>query len=239
MKTGFFETLLLYQGTLPLAHLHEERYTRSARLLRLPFSWSGMEDRIRERMAHHNATARVRIAATPAPEGPRLDLDVQPFLFRWEAGWSAGIYPGEHLQPGPPYGIKPLPYQPWARAADWAEGEGWNEALLLNNQGCIAEGSRTNLFLFRGGRWSTPPLSGGCVAGVMRRHLMNLLQSAGTPVTEESITPDQLLSAEGAALTNALRGVIPLSRFGATALDTAPALALQALLRPTFPAPLC
>lgn len=237
MPLGIFETLLLHHHRLPLGRLHGERFMQGLQALgAVPlFTWAETEARLLQLYGTLRTTSRIRIQYLIGQPDPLPVIEAVPFTYREAAGWTAAAYPHHCLRPLPPLGLKPLPYTPWAQAAAWAEEAGLDEALLLNTAGRLAEGSRTSLFLFRNGSWHTPPISEGPVAGVMRRHLMSLLREEGTPVTERPLDPDDLRSAEGAALTNALRGVIPLTVFEGKVLDPAPARRLQALIRPSFP----
>jgi 4-amino-4-deoxychorismate lyase len=78
-----------------------------------------------------------------------------------------------------------------------------DEAILLNERGEVCEGTITSLFLRRGGRLLTPPLSCGLLPGVLRRSLIK----AGR-AEEAQLMPDDLHDGE-IFMGNALRGLIP------------------------------
>ena len=80
---------------------------------------------------------------------------------------------------------------------------GVDEAILLNEGGEVCEGTITSLFLRRGGRLLTPPLSCGLLPGVLRRSLLE----AGR-AEEARLMPDDLRDGE-ILMGNALRGLIP------------------------------
>ncbi|MDQ1899713.1 aminotransferase class IV family protein [Paracoccus sp. WLY502] len=77
-----------------------------------------------------------------------------------------------------------------------------DEAILLNERGEVCEGTITSLFLRRGGRLLTPPLSCGLLPGVLRRSLIQTGQAE-----EAVLTPDELRDGE-VFMGNALRGLI-------------------------------
>jgi len=87
-------------------------------------------------------------------------------------------------------------------AASEAESAGWAEALILNQYGEVAEGSRHTLFAEVGGRFLTPPLAAGALPGVLRAELIE----AGRAV-ERSLTPGDLEAAERLFIGNSLRGL--------------------------------
>lgn len=93
----------------------------------------------------------------------------------------------------------------YALAARQAKENKWNDALILNTQGHIIETTITNIFWIKDQQVFTPPLSEGCVAGVMRRRLLELLPQIGYTVTEQPLTKELLMQADELFLTNAIR----------------------------------
>jgi branched-chain amino acid aminotransferase len=79
--------------------------------------------------------------------------------------------------------------------------------LLLNTYGRVVETTMANIWWVRDGRFFTPPLSEGCVAGVMRRWLLGALPAAGYEVMETPIGPGELAGADEIFISNAIRGV--------------------------------
>ncbi len=79
---------------------------------------------------------------------------------------------------------------------------GVDEVLFLNTRGELAEGSRTNIFVRRDGKFLTPPLSAGALNGVLRRELLD------TGECEEAILTLADLEHQ-VFLGNSLRGLIP------------------------------
>jgi 4-amino-4-deoxychorismate lyase len=71
-----------------------------------------------------------------------------------------------------------------------------DELILTNNNGYIAEAISSNLFWINGNQIFTPPVSTGCVEGVMRTHLINLFKNEGKPIIENNIEYEDLLNQE-------------------------------------------
>jgi len=92
---------------------------------------------------------------------------------------------------------------------DWelesARKDGFFEVLFTNEEGELTEGAFTNIFVRRGGRLVTPPVSCGLLDGVLRRHLLR--EKAGT-VIEEAMAPEELEGAEGLFVGNSVRGLV-------------------------------
>ena len=92
----------------------------------------------------------------------------------------------------------------YLQAARQAAANRWNDALVLNAAGRIAESTIANVFWVEDGKLYTPAFSEGCVAGVMRRHLLAVL---GGEVIERPLEPENLQTATELFLTNAIRGI--------------------------------
>ncbi|HUL80455.1 MAG TPA: aminotransferase class IV [Vicinamibacteria bacterium] len=90
-----------------------------------------------------------------------------------------------------------------------ARSRGADEPVLLNQEGFLAEGASTNVFLARQGALVTPPLSAGILAGITREVVLELLPGLGIPCREEPLHLDDLLRADEAFMTSTTREVVP------------------------------
>lgn len=82
-----------------------------------------------------------------------------------------------------------------------------DEVLFCNRDGSLCEGTITNIFVQRGGRLLTPPLSAGLLPGVLRQELL-----ASGRATEADLGPIDLDNADAVFVGNSLRGLIPARR---------------------------
>ncbi|HLG20017.1 MAG TPA: branched-chain amino acid transaminase [Bdellovibrionota bacterium] len=89
-----------------------------------------------------------------------------------------------------------------------AKMSGYDEALLLDPEGYVAEATGENLFMVRDGVVRTPPL-GSILSGLTRNTVMTLLREWGTPVVEEQLTRDDLYVADEVFLTGTAAEVTP------------------------------
>ncbi len=80
----------------------------------------------------------------------------------------------------------------------------WDEIIILDIHGNISEALSSNIFWRHGSHYFTPPLSTGCVAGVMRRRVIEKLKNTGAIVYEKSITKEGLLMADSIFTTNSM-----------------------------------
>lgn len=87
---------------------------------------------------------------------------------------------------------------------------GYDEAILLDTQGFVSEGSGENIFMVRKGTLVTPPLSASILAGITRDTVLTLAREDGLEVREERITRDELYLADEAFFTGTAAEVTPI-----------------------------
>jgi branched-chain amino acid aminotransferase len=78
---------------------------------------------------------------------------------------------------------------------------GYDEAIMLNHHGKIAEGSAENIFIIKNGEITTPPLSSGCLAGITRDSVIQMIRANGQEVVERELERDDLYSADEIFMT--------------------------------------
>lgn len=88
--------------------------------------------------------------------------------------------------------------------------EGAFEALLVNKEGYITEGSRSNMFFVKGQKVFTAP-AGEVLMGVTRKHIMNICDKLGIEVIERNISVNELKYLDGAFMTGTSVNVLPIS----------------------------
>jgi branched-chain amino acid aminotransferase len=87
--------------------------------------------------------------------------------------------------------------------------DGYDEALLLDVDGYVAEGAGENLFIVKKGKLYTPDLT-SCLEGITRETLLTLAEDLGIPVVEKRITRDEVYCAEEAFFTGTAAEVTPI-----------------------------
>lgn len=91
-----------------------------------------------------------------------------------------------------------------------AKMAGYDEAILMDVNGYVSEGSGENLFIVKKGALITPPLSASILQGVTRDTILTLAEEENIPVREEMITRDQLYLADEAFFTGTAAEVTPI-----------------------------
>ncbi len=100
----------------------------------------------------------------------------------------------------------------WAMNLTWletAQGRGFDEVILLNERGEVAECTSANIFAAIDGKVWTPPLSSGCLPGITRELLLGPVQVAGIPVGEKMLLPADLAAADEVFITSTTRDLLP------------------------------
>ncbi|MBM3833472.1 MAG: branched-chain-amino-acid transaminase [Verrucomicrobia bacterium] len=105
--------------------------------------------------------------------------------------------------------IKSLNYLNNILAKIEANNGGCEEAIMLNAQGFVAECTGDNLFVVKGDRLVTPPLTSGALYGITRGVVIQLAQRAGMSVAETDLTRYDLFNADECFLTGTGAELIP------------------------------
>jgi len=99
-------------------------------------------------------------------------------------------------------------------AAQEAKKQRWNEALLLNERGSIAEATSSNLFIVKDKTIYTPPISDGALDGIMRQQIAKIIKDSSYQLRVKSIEPTELETADEIFLTNSVKGIIWVVGYG-------------------------
>ena len=221
---GLFETMLVREGQLRLGKYHLERLGIGMQLLRLqfpsPFALEILEEQIRQlcrRNALGTAPVRARLTVFRGSSGVYNGPDRKAWyclqtIAAGEIGWRQeglvlDVFPHGRKACDDYSGIKSNNYLLSTQAGMYAGERGLDDAVLLNIHGRVAETTIANIWWIREGQLYTSPLSEGCVAGVMRRWLLEKLPQAGYPVKEEPIGPAALTGVEEIFTSNAIQGI--------------------------------
>jgi branched-chain amino acid aminotransferase len=221
---GLFETLKFSAGEILMQDWHLERLFRGMDLLQFecpalftPALLAGQVAALCKKNKHKTARVRINIfrgnGGLYDPENHAPHCIIQSWALPGngfelnENGLVAGIYTEARKSMDAFAHLKSNNYLPYAMAALHAKKQQWNEAFLLNSAGRICDASIANIFIIKNDTIYTPSLQEGCVAGIMRRFLLENLPLHGFRVEEASITPEDLLAADEVFVSNAVRGL--------------------------------
>ena len=241
MGWGVFTTLRIYRG-LPFAfERHWRRMSRDAERLQLSMEYS--EETVRRAVAdlaranqRPEGMARVSFVKnsgglwSQAEDLPPTDLLIfTRELTTWPAAHRLCLQPMGIFAGGQYAGAKMLSWVPHAAVLERTHGEGFDDALLLNERGQLAECTSANIFLVREGRILTPPLSSGCLAGITREILFEIASGAGIARVEQELIPDDLSAAEEVFVSSTTREVAAVGTISPDRTYPAPGKATRAL----------
>ena len=98
-------------------------------------------------------------------------------------------------------------------ASIYAKENGLNNCILLNKDKMIAEFINSNIFIVKNGQIFTPPISAGCLNGVLRKNLINILNKNSFSVYEQDISTFDLTQSEEIFGTNVIQGLFSVSKY--------------------------
>lgn len=218
---GVFSTLRVADGVPFAFERHWERMHRDAVKMHVPFPADREELRSQvlkliEANSAWNATLRVMVVRNKGGmyEGPDIerDFDVLAFtkdLSPWGSNVRLTLKPNARHSANEFSGCKILS---WSQNLTWyeeAHQAGFDEAILLNERGEVSECTSANVFASAGGEVSTPPLSSGCLPGVTRELLLDVVRVPGIKVIERAMKPQDLERADQVFITSTTRDLIP------------------------------
>lgn len=228
---GLFETMKVMLGSIRLRDLHFNRLFGGMETLQIILQGfindSIFEDEIKKTIRKNQigGAARVRLTVFRGDGGlyefnntsagyviqawplssSSLDMNAQ--------GVKLGVYDGGRKAADGLANIKSNNYLLYAMGALYARRYNLNDCLILNTENRICDSTISNVFWVKDGTIFTPPLSEGCVAGVMRAHLLSVLPGQGYKVEEKTAQAEDLVNADEIFLTNAISGIRWVSDF--------------------------
>jgi len=235
---GFFETMKMINGKIPLADLHFERLFSSLELLKFEkpdyFTPGYLLEQIDEiaKKNQHTKLAKIRLMIFRGDGGLFDPENLTPnFLIETseldpesnklnKKGLVVDVYKDARKSCDSFSVVKSNNYLPQVMGALWAKENKLNDAVLINNSNRIAESTIANIFIVDNGIVKTPSLSEGCVGGVMRKHLLQVIREEGIAVQETKIKVDDLLNASEVFLTNAVSNIRWVKKVGESSYES-------------------
>jgi branched-chain amino acid aminotransferase len=224
---GVFEGIRAYNGRVFRLPEHIKRLYDSAKalLINIPITPQAMSrELLRTLAANHQRDAYIRLVITRGPGdlglGPE-NCDAPTWFIITDA---IKLYPEKFYQLGLSIAtvstrrnanealspkIKSLNYLNNIMAKIEAQQRGCPEAILLTQDGYVAECTGDNLFVLRDGRLLTPPTSLGCLTGITRQAVLDLARKLRIPAAEEAFTRYDVFTADEAFLSGTAAEVVP------------------------------
>ena len=214
---GVFTTVRIFNGCPFAFERHWKRLLTDARRLQIPFDfkYETLLTQLRELLQANkvkNGCARVYFVYNKVgywcSDEPFPTTDVVMYttdLIAREGMAKLCLIPYGRLAAGQLAGTKVTSWLHNVWSLEQARHRGFDEAILLNERGEVAECTAANVFCARDGKVETPPLSSGCLAGVTREILLEVGTAAGIPIVEKTLTLQDLYRAQEVFITSTLR----------------------------------
>ncbi len=230
---ALFETLRCVNGTLFFWEDHYFRLMASMRILRMEipmaFTLEYLEEEIMKTVAANKSeSGAVRVRLTVfrndggwyAPTTNEVSFVIEtsvlesPFYLLQEGNYEVELFKDFYVNKDMLSNLKTTNKALNVVASVFAQENGYANCLLVNTDKQVVEAINGNLFVVNGNQIKTAPLSDGCLDGIIRKKLMEIISaSEDLELLEASVSPFELQKADELFLTNSIKGIQPISRY--------------------------
>src|SRR5271155_3221674 len=231
---GLFTTVRIYEG-IPFAfERHWKRLQRDAERTHCPFPFE--ENVVRGQLAELLRANQVREGAARVyviynqvgfwrsdENFPRVDLLLcSADLPAYREPARLGLREHGRHAASPLAGVKVISWLDNVWNYYEAQQAGFDEVVLLNERGEVAECTAANIFCVRAGRVTTPPLNSGCLSGITRSVLLEIGASVGVEVKEATLRLEDLYAADEVFISSTNRSMLGVSEVNGQKIASAP-----------------
>ncbi|WMI70088.1 aminotransferase class IV [Mangrovimonas sp. YM274] len=231
---ALFETLKVVHGKILFLEDHYFRLMASMRILRMEipmeFTMEFLQDEILKTVEANNLTnqpARVRFTVdrgeggkyTPLHKKITYNVIAEPldtpfYSIDTEKAYEVDLFKDYYVAPGLLSTLKTNNKIINVLGSVYAEENQLQNCLLLNTEKQVVEALNGNLFLVKGDKIKSPPLQDGCLKGILRKQIIELLLTMGDyEFSEASISPFELQKADELFVTNVITGIQPVTKY--------------------------
>jgi branched-chain amino acid aminotransferase len=226
---GLYETMRAYHGKIFLLERHIKRMLDAAAIVSLADKLAGIDvaKACKETLdANHLQDARIRLTVSngesdiaPWAGGvmskPSIVVTARPYTpfseKKYNEGYKVGIASVVRCRKSVANTLKSVSHLGSVMARMETAVYGMDEALLLNDDGYIAEGGGCNVFFVKEEALLTPSLDSGILPGVTRDVVIEMAAGMGIEISEVDIRPEALDKFDEAFVTNAMIEVMPVT----------------------------
>lgn len=231
---GLFTTLRIVEGEAFAFERHWRRLEKDAAMVRMTIPYAGprvrvnLQEVIRANVVSEGC-ARIYLIYNQVGFWRSEESMPQVDLVIYTAPLPAYCEPvrltlrehGRHAA-SPLAGVKTISWLTNVWSVAEAQKEGFDEVILLNERGEVAECTAANVYMVKGDTILTPPLSSGCLEGVTRGVLFEIAGETGVSVKEQVLRPEDLYGAEEVFISSTNRNLIGVGEIAGHALAGAP-----------------
>ncbi len=229
---ALFETIRLVNNEVLLWEEHYLRLMASMRILRMEipmkFTLEYLEEQIKKTAQENSFSnqARIRLTIYRNSGGLYLPntntvsfvieataLDSPYYIFNADA-YEVELYKDFYINADMLSNLKTNNRVLNVVGSIFAKENDYDSCLLLNGSKNVVEGLHSNIFLVKGKTIKTPPLQDGCINGIIRTQLINIINKLEDyTLVEESISSFELQKADELFFTNTIKGIKPITKY--------------------------
>ena len=224
---ALFETVRVEQGKIAFLEDHYFRLMSSMRMLRMKismqFTLEFFESEILKTVVANNLiNSRVRFSVFRIDGGLYLPknnttgyiVEANQLSINLKKDYEVDLFKDHYVYSGLLSTLKTNNKILNVIASIYAEENGLDNCILLNEKKHIVEAINGNIFLVKGNELFTPSLSEGCLKGVMRKNIISLIKKdTDYQICETNISPFELQKANEVFLTNSIIGIQPITNY--------------------------
>ena len=225
---GIFDTLKAFRGTVFFLEDHYFRLMSSMRMLRMEipmdFTLQYYKDQIRKTLEanHCSILARVRVSVYRKSGGlyqpltNEIDflIEASPIQNQEKAEYEIELFKDFYLPSGLLSTIKTNNKILHVLAGIFADENGFQNSVLINEKKNLVEAMNANIFLIKGNDVITPPLEDGCLNGIIRKQILRIIEKIDDlKIRQISISPFELMKADEVFLTNSIIDIQSVTKY--------------------------
>ena len=240
-----FETLRFGQNQL---HFWEDHYFRLMAAMRvfrmnipMTFTPEFLEQeciRVVEAQSSTSSSWRIRLSVfrndggvyLPASRDVSYVIEAKPLdeeTYTSKEGYNVELFKDYYVQKSMLSNLKSNNKALNVIGSIFMQEQGFDNGILVNDDKEVVEFLNGNLFVVDGDVLRTPPLTSGCLDGIMRKQVMRLAKKQNISCVEENISPFDLQQVQEVFMTNSITGIQPVSSYRRTDYQNTIALKLQ------------
>ena len=230
---ALFETIRVVNNKIYFWESHYLRLMASMRILRMEipmnFTMEFLQDEIKNSIAENNQqdkAVRVRITVfrnngglyTPLDNNVSYIIETKvldnPFYILEDAPYEVELFKDHYVNAGLLSTLKSNNKALHVLAGIYAKENDYNNCLLVNEKKNVIEATNGNIFLVKGNVVKTPPITEGCLNGVLRKQLIEIISKTDDlELNEAEISPFEIQKADELFITNVISGIISVTKY--------------------------
>mgnify|MGYP006431715477 CR=1 FL=1 len=231
---GIFETVRVINNEILFWEDHYFRLMSSMRIMRMEipskFSPEKLEQEVKSLIEKNELTqdpVRVKFnvfrisGGFYTPSNRDVDylistakIDSSFYQFPKKDSYQVELFKDHYILSGLLSSIKSTNKAVNVLAGIYAEENGYDNCLLINESKSVVEAINGNIFLVKGQTIKTPPLSDGCLNGILRKQIIDIVKNNNElELDETSVSPFELQKADEFFITNIIKGIIPITKY--------------------------